>query len=90
MTTKYITMKKFEVGMQELKQAEDGRFDLVQSPVTVVEASSMTKGDIRAAIIETGTKCPRGTAVYAKAVGTIRYYYDAEDLKRIASKIEEF
>lgn len=89
-STKYITLKKFEVGLQELKQADDGRYDLVKTPVAVVEASSMTKGDIRAAIKNAGAACPRGAEVYAKAIGGTRYYYEVEGLKRIATRTEEF
>lgn len=87
--TRQITFFKFEVGIQGMKQAEDGRYDLVRTPVCVVEATSMAKSEIRAAILEAGVSCPRGTDVYADKVGKVRYMFETADLMRICKERQE-
>lgn len=84
-----ITFKKFECGISEMVKADDGRYDLVTRPVCTVEASSMTKSDVRKAIIEAGTPCPRGTEVYCTPVGKVVYKFTTEDLLAIAKERAE-
>ena len=70
-----ITFFKFEVGIQSLQQAEDGRYDLVRIPVGTVEDTSLTKTDIRKFIMDNGVECKRGTEVYAKKVAKVVYKF---------------
>lgn len=84
-----ITFFRYEVGMEELQAAPDGRYDLVRTPICEVEDSSMTKTDIRKAIEATGATCKRGTNVYAKKLGKVVYRFTTEDLKGIAQSREE-
>ncbi len=84
-----ITFYKYEVGIQAMKQADDGRYDLVKQPIVELEASSMTKSEMRAAIIEAGYACPRGTDVYADKISRVRYKFTTEALLSIAQEREE-
>ena len=84
-----ITFFQYEVGIQSMVKAADGRYDLVRKPAAVVENTSMTKTDIRAAILESGVSCPRGTEVYATKVGKVVYKFTTDDLKSIAQSREE-
>lgn len=84
-----ITFFKFECGISEMVQAADGRFDLVRRPICEVEATSLTKADIRKAIIDAGEECPRGTDVYADKIGKVVYRFETEDLLRICKEREE-
>lgn len=81
-----ITFKKFDCGICEMVKADDGRYDLVTRPVCTVEASSMSKSDVRKAIIEAGVPCPRGTETYAAPVGKVVYKFTTEDLLSIAKE----
>ena len=81
-----ITFKKFDCGICEMVKADDGRYDLVTRYVCTVEASSMTKSDVRKAIIEAGVPCPRGTETYAAPVGKVVYKFTTEDLLAIAKE----
>ena len=87
--SRQITFFTFECGIQEMRKAEDGRFDLVRVPVCTVEDSSLTKSDIRKAIIDAGYTCPRGTDVYATKVGKVLYRFTTEALKGICESREE-
>ena len=87
--SRQITFFKFECGIQKLERAEDGRYDLVRTPVVTVEDSSMTRSDIRKAIIDAGVECPRGTEVYADKVSKVVYKFTTEALKSIAESREE-
>ncbi len=87
--SRQITFFNFEVGIQQMVEAEDGRFDLVRKPIAIVEDSSMTKTEIRKAIIDAGVECKRGTEVYATKVGRVVYRFTTEALKSIAESREE-
>ena len=87
--SRQITFFTFECGFQEMRQAEDGRYDLVRVPVCTVEDSSLTKSDIRKAIMDAGVTCPRGTDVYATKVGKVLYKFSTEALKSICDSREE-
>jgi hypothetical protein len=78
-----ITFFKFEIGICEMKQAEDGRYDLVKTKLCEVEETSMTKSDIRKAIMDAGFECKRGADVYADKVAKVRYTFTTEALKSI-------
>lgn len=67
-----------------MTKAADGRYDLVKTKVCEVEDTSLTKTQIRAAILAAGVKCPRGTEVYADKVGRVQYQFTTEALKSIA------
>lgn len=85
-----ITFYKFECGTKQMVQADDGRYDLVATPICTVESSSMTKGDIRRAIEDaTGAKLARGTEVYARKMGKVVYKFTTEDLMSIVKEREE-
>lgn len=84
-----ITFFKFEIGIQSLQQAEDGRYDLVRTPVGTVEDTSLTKTDIRKFITDNGVECKRGTEVYAKKVAKVVYKFTTENLLKIADSREE-
>ena len=84
-----ITFYKYEVGIQSLQQAEDGRYDLIQTPVGEIEASSLTKTDIRKFIAASGVECKRGTEVYSKKVAKVVYKFTTEKLVEIADSREE-
>lgn len=87
--TRQITFFKYECGIQSMEQAEDGRYDLVRKPIVEVEDSSMTKTEIRKAIIAAGYECKRGTEVYATKVGKVVYKFTTDALKSIAESREE-
>lgn len=87
--SRQITFYMYEVGIQQMVEAEDGRFDLIRKPVTTVEDSSMTKTEIRKAIMEAGVECKRGTEVYATKTGKVVYKFTTEALKSIAESREE-
>lgn len=87
--SRQITFFKYECGIQRMEQAADGRYDLVRVPVVTVEDSSMTKTEIRKAIIEAGCDCKRGTEVYATKVGKVVYKFTTDALKSIAESREE-
>lgn len=84
-----ITFNVYEVGIKNFVEAADGRFDLKLTPLAMMESGTATKGDIRAAILESGHECPRGTEVYAKKVGRVRYKFTTEALLSIAEEREE-
>ena len=84
-----ITFYKFEVGIQSLEKAEDGRYDLVQTPVGTMEATSLTQSDIRKIIAENGVECKRGIEVYSKKVAKVVYKFTTEKLLEIAESCEE-
>lgn len=84
-----ITFYKFVVGTQALKKAEDNRYDLVQTPVGEIEATSLTKTDIRKFIMDNGVECKRGTEVYCKKVAKVVYKFTTENLLEIADSREE-
>lgn len=81
-----ITFFKFEVGFEKMTQAADGRYDLVRTPVAIVEDSSLTKTDIRNAIKAAGYDCPRGLDVYANKIGRVLYKFETADLLAIAKE----
>lgn len=87
--SRQITFYDFEVGMVEMKQAPDGRYDLVKTPVTHVEDSALTKGDIRKAIKEAGIDLKRGVEVYAEKTKKIMYKFETEKLLSICESREE-
>lgn len=87
--SRQITFYRFELGIQSMEQAADGRFDLVRKPVCEVEDSSLTKSDIRKAIMAAGVDCPRGCDVYADKVGRVQYKFTTEALKSVAESREE-
>ena len=84
-----ITFYKFEVGVQSMVEQGNDMYRLVKQPITTVEASSMGKADARKALIEAGHDCPRGTDVYWKKLGKVRYYFETEALVAAATKREE-
>lgn len=84
-----ITFYKFECGVEGFQQREDGLYEKRRTPLVTIEAGSMTRGDIRKAIIESGHECPRGTDVYAAKVGRVQYKFTTEDLMSIAKSREE-
>lgn len=84
--SRQITFYKFEIGIKQMEQAADGRYDLVKTPVTTVEDSSMTNTQIRAAIKAAGVDCPRGSDVYATKVGKVMYKFTTENLLKIADE----
>lgn len=84
-----ITFYKFVVGIQALEKAEDGRYDLVQTPIGEIEATSLTKTDIRKFIMDNGIECKRGTEVYSKKVAKVVYKFSTEKLLEIADSREE-
>lgn len=84
-----ITFYKFVVGTQSLEKAEDGRYDLVQTPVGEIEATSLTKTDIRKFIRDNGVECKRGDEVYSKKVAKVVYKFSIEKLLKIADSREE-
>lgn len=84
-----ITFYKFEVGIKELVEQGDDMFKLVKKPVTVVEATAMSKGDARKAIIDAGAECPRGTEVYWSKLGRVLYKFETEALLAAATSREE-
>lgn len=84
-----ITFYKYEVGIQSLHQAEDGRYDLIHTPVGEIEASSLTKTDIRKFIMDNGVECKRGAEVYSKKVAKVVYKFTTEKLLEIADSREE-
>ncbi len=83
------TFFNFEVGIQKMQEAEDGRFDLVRVPCANVEAGSLTKTEIRSAIMEAGYECPRGTEVYATKKNKVVYKFTTDALKSVAESREE-
>lgn len=84
-----ITFYKYEVGIQSLQQSEDGRYDLIQTPVGEIEASSLTKTDIRKFIMDNGVECKRGVEVYSKKIAKVVYKFTTEKLLEIADSREE-
>lgn len=84
-----ITFFKYEVGINSLKEAEDGRYDLVHTPVGIMEDTSLSKTDIRKFIAANGVECKRGTEVYAKKVAKVVYKFSTEKLLEIADSREE-
>lgn len=84
-----ITFYKYEVGIQSLQQADDGRYDLIRTPVGTMEGTSLTKTDIRKFIIANGIECKRGAEVYAKKVAKVFYKFTTEKLLEIADSREE-
>ena len=84
-----ITFYKFVVGIQSLEKAEDGRYDLVQTPVGEIEATSLTKTDIRKFITDNGVECKRGVEVYSKKVSKVVYKFSTKKLLEIADSREE-
>lgn len=84
-----ITFYKYEVGIQSLEKAEDGRYDLVRTPVGTMEDTSLTKTDIRKFIAANGVECKRGMEVYAKKLVKIVYKFSTEKLLEIADSREE-
>lgn len=87
--SRQITFYKFVVGIQSLEKAEDGRYDLVQTPVGEIEATSLTKTDIRKFITDKGMECKRGLEVYSKKVAKVVYKFSTEKLLEIADSREE-
>lgn len=87
--SRQITFFKFECGIREFVQQDADTYKLVSRPVCVVEDSSLTKSDIRKAIIDAGFECPRGTDVYAVKVGKVQYKFTTEALKSICESREE-
>lgn len=84
-----ITFFKYEVGIQSLEKADDGRYDLVHTPVGIMEDTSLTKTDIRKFIMDNGVECKRGTEVYAKKVAKVVYKFSTDKLLEIADSSEE-
>lgn len=84
-----ITFYKYEVGIQSLEKAEDGRYDLIHTPVGTMEDTSLTKTDIRKFIIANGIECKRGVEVYAKKLAKVVYKFSTEKLLEIADSREE-
>lgn len=84
-----ITFYKYEVGIQSLEKAEDGRYDLIHTPVGTMEDTSLTKTDIRKFIIANGIECKRGAEVYAKKLAKVVYKFSTEKLLEIADSREE-
>lgn len=78
-----ITFNIYELGFIGLVQAEDGRYDMVSTPVCNVEEGSMTDTDVRNAIRESGYEVKRGVNVYKKIIGKVRYEFTTEALKTI-------
>lgn len=88
--TRQITFYKYVVGYRSLEQiGETDTYKLTTHDVCEVEATSLTKSDIRRAIIESGVDCPRGTDVYATRVGKVLYKFTTEKLLAAADSREE-
>lgn len=84
-----LTMYVYEVGYQDMAQAADGRYDLVQHPVCEVEDSALTHSDIRKILKDQGVDLKRGTDVYAHKVKKVLYKFTTEALKSVAESREE-
>lgn len=84
-----ITFYKYEVGIQSLVKAEDGRYDLVRTPVGTMEDTCLTKTDIRKFITANGVECKRGAEVYAKKLAKVVYKFSTEKLLEIVDSREE-
>ena len=88
--TRQITFYKYVVGYRSLEQiADTDTYKLTCHDVCEVEATHLTKSDIRRAIIESGVVCPRGTDVYATRVGKVLYKFTTEKLLAAAESREE-
>lgn len=87
--SRQLTFYKYVVGIQGLEKAEDGRYDLVQTPVGEIEATSLTKTDIRKFITDKGMECKRGVEVYSKKVAKVVYKFSTKKLLEIADSREE-
>lgn len=84
-----LTLYKFEVGTKKMVERPDGLFEKREEVATTVEATSLSKTEIRAAIIAAGVECPRGTDVFANKVGRILLKFENEDLMSIVKEREE-
>lgn len=84
-----VTFTVYEVGIRALVKAEDGRYDMVDTPVAKVEEGHMTDTMARKAIAEAGYMVKRGTNVYWKPLVKRRYFYTTEQLKSICTDFVE-
>ena len=85
-----ITFYDFEVGVKGFEKIDGTEtYQLAKRPITHVEATSMTKSDVRRAIKEAGYECPRGTEVYWTKVSKVVYRFTTDALIAAASSREE-
>lgn len=84
-----LTMFKFEVGTKKMVERPDGLFEKREEVCATVEATSLTKTEIRAAILAAGVPCPRGTDVFANKVSRVLLKFDNDDLMSIVKEREE-
>lgn len=84
-----ITFTQYEVGIKHMVERPDGLFELQTVPVATIEATSISKADIRKAIIDAGVECKRGTDVYSKPLAKVRYKFESADLMGIVKEREE-
>lgn len=83
-----LTIYLWEIGFEELIQADDGRYDLKRVSVCLVEESNITRTDARRIIEECGYEATRGLDVYAKKLKKFVWHFSNEDLRTI-SDIED-
>ena len=84
-----ITFYEYEVGVKRFESVEGtDMYQLACTPVTTVEATSLTKSDVRKAIIEAGVECPRGTEVYWTKKSKVLYRFTTEALLAAAESRE--
>lgn len=81
-----ITFYEFECGTEAFVQAEDGRYDVVRTPITTITDSSVTRSEVRKAIKDAGYDLKRGERVYSTAIYKIVYRFETEDLIAIAKE----
>ena len=84
-----ITFYEYEVGVKKFEPVEGtNMFQLAETPVTTIEATALTKSDVRKAIIEAGVECPRGTEVYWTKKSKVLYRFTTEALLAAAESRE--
>lgn len=84
-----ITFYEYEVGVKHFEPVDGtDMYQLAKTPVTTIEATSLTKSDVRKAIIEAGVDCPRGTEVYWTKKGKVLYRFTTEALLAAAESRE--
>lgn len=81
-----LTCFQFEIGTMQMVKAEDGRYDMVKTPICVVEDTSLTKTAARAALREEGFETPRNLEIYWEKIGRVQYRFSTEALKSIAEE----
>ena len=84
-----ITFNRYEIGIESMQYVEGNDYRLVREPKCEVMETSMTKGDARRVLRDSGIDVARGTQVYWSIVGRVRCYYELEKLMTIIDHSEE-